>query len=644
MSNPLPGGPTTGVLIAALFAAAVSLASPARALTLQETPSLAADVASGKLPPIAERVPAEPSIVSMDGKTKQYGTPGGTLRQLIGRAKDVRFITVFGYARLVGYDQNYNLEPDILKAIKIDDGRIFTMTLRKGMKWSDGAPFTSEDFRYWWEDVANNAELSPAGPPQDLAVEGELPKVEIIDPLTVRYSWSRPNPNFLPRLAGASPLYIYAPAHYLKQFHSKYTDPAKLKAEAAAHNMMDWAALHNSLDNQYNANNPDLPTLDPWQVVTRAPAARFIAMRNPYYYRVDAQGRQLPYIDRVTMTPAATGLIPAKAGAGETDLQARGLSFSNYTFLRENEERAGYRTLLWRTAKGAHMALYPNLNANDPVWRTLLRDVRFRRALSLAIDRTSINQSLFFGLAIEGNNTALPGSPLYTQKNLQKWATFDVAQANRLLDEIGLTKRDVAGYRLLPDGRRLEIVVETAGEDTEQTDILELIRDNWRTVGIKLFAKPSQRDVLRNRVFSGDTIMSVWTGFENGLPTADMSPEELAPTEQISLEWPKWGQYYETKGAAGEKIDIPAAQKLMDLYNQWLQSRTKDERRETWQQMLSIQADQQFTIGVIAGVQQPIVATKRLHNIPEDGIYNWDPGAHFGIYKPDTFWLSPAGK
>mgnify|MGYP001557061863 FL=1 len=368
------------VVFSSLALALALAVGQAIAADYKEPPMLAVDVAAGKLPPIAERIPADPLVVKFDDKGEKIGQYGGDLRTLIGRAKDVRYLTVYSYARLVGYDRKFEIKPDILKSIEIDGDRSFTMKLRKGQKWSDGTPFTTEDFRYWWEDVANNKELSPAGPPQEMYVDGEKAKVEIIDETTIRFSWSKPNPFFLPRLAGASPLYIYRPSHYMKQFHVKDADPAKLQKLAEENNKRNWAALHNAMDNMYDDDNPDLPTLDPWRVITRAPANRFVAVRNPYYYKVDADGHQLPYIDRVLMSPAAAGLIAAKVGDGESDLQARGLTFSNFTFLKENEERSGYVTLLWRTAKGSHFALNPNLNCNDPVWRQMFRDARFRRA------------------------------------------------------------------------------------------------------------------------------------------------------------------------------------------------------------------------------------------------------------------------
>jgi len=223
---------------------------------------------------------------------------------------------------------------------------------------------------------------------------------------------------------------------------------------------------------------------------------------------------------------------------------------------------------------------------------------------------------------------------------MENWTQFDLEQAGSLLDDMGL-KRDSDGVRLLPDGRRLEFIVETAGESTEQTDALELVHDSWLDLGVKIYSKPIQREVLRNRVFAGKTQMAIWFGLENGLATSDMSPAELAPTSQLQLQWSRWGQYFETKGKSGEPIDMELPQKLFDLRNQWRDEREDDGRRAVWQQMLDIWTDQVYTIGLASGVLQPVVATTRLQNLPNEGFYNWDPGAHFGCYRPDRFWLKP---
>ena len=619
---------------------ATAFATPSRAA--EEPPAFQPLVESGELPPLQERLPSQPSVDLLDRDWQSPGNYGGRMTLLMAKARDLRQIVVYGYARLMGYTPDLQLRPDLLAGVDVEDDRIFTLQLRPGHRWSDGHPFTTEDFRYWWEDVANNEELSPAGPPIALAVDGELPSIEILDETSIRFTWSRPNPTFLHKLAGARPLFLYAPAHYLKQFHERYADAEALQAMADEARARNWAALHNRKDDLYKLSNVDLPTLDPWVLQTAPPSERFVFARNPYFHRVDPEGRQLPYIDKVVVQLAATGIIPAKTGAGESDLQARYIRFDNYTFLKAAEKRLPLEVRLWQTAQGARLALFPNLNVDDPVLRKLFRDVRFRRALSLAVNRHEINQVVYFGLGVEGNNTVLPGGPLYREDYRRRWAEFDLAQANALLDEIGLTERDDDGVRLLSDGRPLELIVESAGESTEETDVLQLIRDSWAQAGIALYSKPSQREIFRNRVFAGETQIAIASGMENGVPTAVMSPARLAPTSQNSLQWPRWGQYVETRGGAGEPADLPAAEELMSLFERWEASGNADAKAGIWHEMLEIHADQVFTIGLIAGIPQPIVVADRLKNLPTEGLFNWEPGAFFGIYRPDTWWLDLA--
>ncbi|MBI1207780.1 MAG: ABC transporter substrate-binding protein [Azospirillum sp.] len=601
---------------------------------------LAEDVAEHELPPIGQRLPAVPSVVDFTGTAKQLGRHGGDLTMLMARTKDTRILYVYGYARLVGYTRDLDIVPDILERLEVADGqRVFTLHLRPGHRWSDGAPFTSEDFRYWWEDVIRNPELSPFGPPAELLVHDEPPTVDILDPTTVRYRWLRPNPYFLNQLAGAKPDEIYLPAHYLKRFHKRYADPEELAERVERAHQKSWVQLHNRLDNLSEFDNPDLPTLQPWRVATAAPASRFVFVRNPYYHRVDSAGRQLPYIDRIMVDIADSRIIPTKTGAGESDLQARYLRFDNYTFLKQAETRNHYRVRLWRTGIGAQIALFPNLNAADPQWRRLNRDVRFRRALSLGIDREEINQVIYYGLAVPSNNTVLERSPLWRADYRDRWAAHDPAQANALLDEIGLHRDGRNGPRRMPNGEPVQIVVESAGESTEEVDTLELIADGWRKLGIRLFTKPLQLEVLRNRIYAGETVMSIARGLDNAIPTAAMSPGELVPIDQAKYQWPKWGQYFQTMGHSGEPPDLPAAKTLLDLREQWENADDNAERREIWHRILEITADQQFTLGIVNGVPQPVVVRDTLHNVPEAALFNYEPGAHFGLCRPDTFWF-----
>jgi len=299
-----------------------------------------------------------------------------------------------------------------------------------------------------------------------------------------------------------------------------------------------------------------------------------------------------------------------------------------------------YLVHLWSTAKGAQLALYPNFNANDPQYRELMRNADFRRALSMAINRKQINKVVYFGLATPSNNTVVRESSLYKPEYAETWTQFDIDAANKLLDGIGLTERDGRGIRKLPDGRPLEIPVQTAGESTEQTDVLELVHDSWMKVGVKLFSVPSQREVFRNRVFSGEAVMAIWGGLENGLPSASSIPRWIAPTTKYQYQWPKWGEYVESDGKAGEEPDLPEAQELVQLYKDWRMAGSEADRETIWHKMLAINTDQLFTIGIVNGVKQPVVVNKYLNNVPEKGIYDISVTAYFGAYQPDTFWFS----
>ncbi|MFP6734920.1 MAG: ABC transporter substrate-binding protein [Rhodospirillales bacterium] len=628
-------------LSAALMVYGAAAHGQSQPKVLIETPSLQDQVAAGKLPPVHQRLPEEPAIAEFDGKEQVSGRHGGVLTLLMGRKKDIRQMVVYGYARLVGYDTNFNLVPDILKSVEEIEGRIFTFHLRKGHRWSDGQPFTTEDFRYYFEESATSKAVKNVSLPADMLVDGKPPKFEVIDKYTVRYTWQKPNPFFIPRLAGARPMYIYQPAHYMRKFNAKFTDAETLKALVKKRQQRNWVALHYVVGQQYKNNNPDLPTLQPWVLKTKPPSKKFRFLRNPYFHRVDGNGRQLPYIDEVKLNITSSKLIPIKSGSGETDLQSRGLNFNNYTVLKQSENQFGYKTRLWQTAKGARWALFPNMNVNNPDWRRLFRDVRFRRALSMGIDRHEINQVLYYGLARETGNLVLPESPLYDAGFATRWTKFDVDKANRLLDGMGLTKRNSQGTRLMANGKPLELTVVFSTEESEPSDLLELIRDSWRRIGVKVFSKPMNREVMRTRIFSGFVQMAMWFGLENGIPSESFSPKELAPTSQQQLQWPKWGQWHETLGKSGQPIDMKLPKELFQLNVDWRNARSAEARKKIWRRMLDIYSDQAYSIGLVASVPQVIVVRNSLRNVPEKAIYNWDPGAHFGVYRPDIFWFEP---
>lgn len=604
-----------------------------------EAPLLGPAVEIGDLPREAERLPRNPRIIDLGAMGRETGRQGGTVYTLVGGQRDVRIIPLLSYARLMAYGPDLQLRPDILAASEVEGERRFTFHLREGHRWSDGAPFTAEDFRYVWDDVITNTELYKGGPPVELISREQVAEFEVIDEVTVRYSFAGPMPDFLPNLAAPLPLILYMPSAYLKQFHERYADAETLARVAAEQDVDDWRRLHMKMSRSIRPENPDLPTLEAWRPRTAPPSEQFVFERNPYFHRVDQTGVQLPYVDRVVLNIASSEVIMAKTATGESTLQFTGLGFPDYTFLKSAEKLHPLRVDLWRKNQGSAVTLLPNLNCTDPVWQALFRDVRMRRAMSVAINREELNKALFFGLGAESADTVLPESPLYRPEYGSAWTQHDPEHANRLLDELGLGVRGSGDIRRLPDGRQAGIVVETAGESSLETDVLELVRDHFRAVGLALYIRSSQRDVFRSRALAGEVQMSVWQGLDNGVPTADMSPKGLAPTSGDQLQWPLWGTWYASGGNAGEAPKMPEVIQLVRLLQEWGESALAEDRAEIWAKMLALRADQVFSIGTVNGALQPVVRSTKLRNLPEKGLYGFEPLSFLGAYLPDTFFL-----
>ncbi len=614
----------------------LSLLASCAAVPLARAAGTDANLQASAVPP---GPPKAARVINLASLGREPGKRGGTVRMLIGGQRDIRMMPINGYARLVGYDEHLNPLPDILESFEVEHSKIFTFRLREGHRWSDGSPFTTEDFRYVWEDMFHNKELHRGGIPAEMIVDGAEPRFEILDERTVRYSWDTPNPDFLAQQAAPSPTRLMMPAAYMKQFHPKYQDAETLAKLMKANRLEDWSSLHQFMGRTVRPENPDLPTLEPWCPRTKPPAQQFIFERNPHFHRVDENGVQLPYIDQFVLNVSSPGLIAAKAGSGESDLQIANIDFADYTFLKSSEKRFPVHVNLWKRTQGSRIALMPNLNCKDEVWRKLFYDVRFRRALSLAIDRSEINKAVFYGIAKESANTVLPESRLYRAEYAQAYTAHDPETANRLLDEAGLERRNEKGLRLLPDGRVAHVTIETAGEDSFESDVLELVADHLFQVGIAIHVRATQRELFRRRIRGGETIMSVWQGLDNGVPTADMSPQELAPTADDQLFWPNWGLNYMSGGGDGNPPDMPEAIQLLDLLKEWRRSGETGEREEIWHKMLSIFTDQVFTIGIVNAALQPVVSSSKLRNMPSRGLFCFDPYSYLGVYMPDTFWF-----
>ena len=588
-----------------------------------------AGAALQSVPALSAGPPEEPRVIEFAPLGKEIGRPGGRLTTLIRGGRDPRALSVLGYARLVGYTPDGVLVPDIAKDVAVEEGRIFTFILRRGHRWSDGAPFTSEDFRFWWEEMATDPVLSPGGPPQAMLVNGTLPSVTVPDAWTVRFAWPAPNPAFLPELAAPAPLYIYRPAHYLKPF---------LPPEGEV--SPDQAREISRRDRPYTADNPDLPTLEPWVGLSRPPAEQWIGRRNPHFHRVDPNGRQLPYIDEIVLIPVEGGLIAPRTASGATMLQAIGLSLNDVPILQASTETGGFDVRLWPSGRGAQLAIYPNLNAADPQIRRLMRDRAVRQALSLAVDRAEINETLYAGLADQGADTVQPGSPLYKPAYRAAFAAYDPDRASALLDGAGLALGP-NGMRRLPDGEPLVLTIGTGDTDPAEPDVIALIRDHWRRIGIDLRHRPLARRAFRDRVEDGSLPLSMFYGLAAGLATASMSPSGLVPYDGSHGAWPQWGLHVGSQGRRGEAPDTDAARALLAGFARWSAAADEPTKVEAWHALLEIHAREVFSIGVVGIVPQPVTVAKILRNVPVSAPFAWTPTAYFGAFLADTFWIEP---
>ncbi|MGQ9632386.1 MAG: ABC transporter substrate-binding protein [bacterium] len=619
------------VLISAILAIAVlalGLASPAQ-MKYKEAPMLAELVRAGKLPPVEQRLPKEPLVVEPVEKIGQYG---GTWRRVMTRFQDTRIGDRMGYEPPVRWARDgKTVVPNLFKSWDVTEGgKVFTFHIREGVKWSDGQPYTADDVMFWYEDVLLNKDITPSFPTW-LMTGGEPVKISKKDDYTVEFRFKEPHGLLLEFLAFQGYTATFYPKHYLKQFHPRYTDKEKLDRMAKEREFEFWHQLFSNKASLYE--NPELPSLRPWVLQTAPPATVATAVRNPYYWKVDTAGNQLPYIDKVVWTlvenPEVANL---KAMAGEVDMQSRYMKSSNYTVFKMNAEKGNYQVRKWIGPVG--ICLYPNQNAKDPVLRKLIEDKKFRQALSVAINREEIIELTFLGLVKPSRTVSSPWDPYYLPEFDQKYIEYDPDEANRLLDEIGLTKRDSEGYRLRPDGKTLSLTInayemETAGG----TDVWELVVDYWNKIGIKTSLKVEARELWTQRTTAGEHEVA---GYAIAGIHWVIDPLWYVPTSQYTYWAPLYGIWYATGGKGGEEPrgDL---RRLQLLYDELKSTVDEKKKLELGRQILSMHAENSWIIGITREAAIAIVKNN-FKNVPEDVIQDWrliSPG----YVNPEQFYI-----
>ncbi|HPO81390.1 MAG TPA: ABC transporter substrate-binding protein [bacterium] len=598
-----------------------------------EAPELQELVKQGKLPAVEKRLPEKPLVVV---PVEEVGRYGGTWRMAMGGVADTMLLVrEVDYEGLVRIDPTLSIVlPGVAESWKIGgNSRTFTFNLRKGLKWSDGEEFTADDIMFWYKDILLNKDLTPV-PPTWLTSEGEVVKVEKIDKYTVRFSFKKPAGLFLPYLATGTTGIV--PSHYLKQFHPNYVAKDKLDELVKKEKLNTWLDLFNNKNNPWM--NPELPVINAWKVVTPIGIGTRVSFeRNPYYWKIDTAGNQLPYIDKITadiVTDPEVRLM--KAMSGEIDMQSRGIgqSIVNYPLLAENKGKGDYRLIRQTHTSMNQMLIILNLNHKDPVLRKLFNDRRFRIALSHAINRQEIIDLLYMGLVEPWQVSPNRGTPTFYEPAAKNYIEYDPKKANQLLDEVGLNKKNKDGIRLRPDGKPLEITVEFSGDTSNEW---EMIKNYWQAVGIKVALKGEDRSLWEIRTSAAEYDITSWwgdsgTGYEPIIMPFWYFPYIYPSSRQA----PRWALWYQSGGKQGE-TPPPEVRHQMALYTQITTTTDPGKQVQLFKQILEVQAKNLYTMGICQIPPQFVVVKNNFRNVPE--VYESGQYPTHGPYNPCQFFI-----
>lgn len=616
----------------------------AEAADYAEAPMLAERVSAGTLPPVEERLPASAMVVTPHAEVGSYG---GTWRATMFGASDHWWlIKTIAYEPLIRYDPaTGTLIPNIAESFSANDTATeFTFVLREGLKWSDGEPYTVDDIMFWYEDVFSDPELTPS-PPKWLSTGSGPAKVEKVDERTVKFVFAEPNGLFLRKFASNSnigevaPIHLY-PRHALEKLLPKYNDNAA--AEATAAGASSWAEHFGNVTGSLSRwRSTGLPTMLPWVLTSPYDDRGLVAAeRNPYYFKVDTENRQLPYLDgyefRVVQDPESMVL---RAIAGEIDLQDRTLAtLKNKAVLFDSQEQGSFRLFEVPTPDHNQMVIYLNLNHADPAKRELYQSKDFRIALSHAVDRQEIIDLVYFGQGEPWQAAPRRESVHFDEELAKQFTEHDPAKANDILDGLGFSERDSAGYRLDETGNRLAVFLEVPTDfRPDWTDVVELIKAQWQKVGVDLQIRPLGRALIRNRALANEHDAFVFIG-NGGLDTDlyleanNFFPHDDTGYRTFAL---LWSNHFE--GVEPSEEPPASVQAQFEARQTLLGAADPEVQKAAMQTIIDGARDAFYTIGIALPAPGYGIVGNDMRNVP-DAIVNYGPLPYIGVVNPEQFF------
>jgi peptide/nickel transport system substrate-binding protein len=627
-------------------------ATAAPIVKYQESPMLAEMVKAGKIPTIENRLPQDPRVVYV---VERIGKFGGTWRRAYKGISDRWGPTKLMEEAMVQWrwdDAGVQIAPNTCSKWEMNaDATSYTFFLRKGIRWSDGEEFNTDDVKFWYEDVWQNTTLisSPKGTASWLCdPDGTPMKVEIVDKYTFKCNFGKPKPLlpiFTAKLTGTSPVgpSFALPEHYMKKFHAKYANKDDLDKQLKDRKFATWDLLWNNAAGDMQGPiafwflNPDRPVINAWRPkVAPSAGGQMVMERNPFFWKVDAMGNQLPYVDTITHDYFDNQeVFNMWLISGKIDCQYRHVDVGSYTLYKENEKKGGYRVIRWRAA--STQAFYPNITCPDEVLAKLFDTPKFRQALSIAINRNELNELVYNGLYTARQASPVKGSPNYDADFAKKWAEYSPDQANKLLDELNLTK-GADGVRKRPDGKPLEVIVEVSNALTGLNQAeAERVCKYWTAIGVKATMKLVERSLYEEHYRTGDVQIGAWGCDRNSIVMAD--PGRYLGTTSDGTWAVLYGNWY---GKSPYKQKEPPAdhaiRKVWDAWDKCQVEPDETKRNALFKSIIDIHKENPWMIGTVGENPTLWITQNKFRNVPEGRIQD-DTLRDYGLSEPWQFFF-----